>query len=145
MSDKNAIQLFKIVGILQVLAGLFYLCIVAAVIVGLAGVGLAESSISEVGETSGVDYEGFGLAVAMTIILSVLAMVLYFASAFGFFKLKTWQPTVFAALLVLSVVSMIYNLVAQGFSIGGVISAVSFLIGVAIMTLVWKKKSLFAN
>lgn len=143
MTDSTAKTIFKIVGVLHILFGLFMLCTFA---LGLAAAGLlavGESELKAVGETSGA-HLSTGLVIFGSFV-SIVSAVLYAFSAFGFLKLKKWQPTLFAVIIVFTVLEMIYNLIANGLQLGTIISVLFLFIWGGLLYLVWNKKALFTN
>lgn len=143
MKDSTAITIFKVIGALQVIGALIMFCLLTVSVIGMVTVGIAEMQMAAIGETSGVEIPMF--IIIGGLIITFLSMILNATSAFGFFKLKKWQPTIISILIPLSIIEIILNFVQTGLQPASLISVVFLFIWIGLLALVWQKKALFKN
>jgi len=142
MKDSAAITLFKVIGILHLLWGLLYLCITVLLFMS--------SFLGEFIETyagnAGYPIEGLSSGrVWLLLAITSCLVLLYFASSFGFFKMKKWQPFVFTAMILMSAVELFFGFFSAGFSASNFLSMFFLVVWITVLLLVWSKKALFNN
>jgi len=133
--------LFKIAGVLHALGSLLMVCVFVVMVIAAVSGGFADSQLSEYGEN-------FDFPIWYAIVGALIAgllIVLYAVSAWGFFKMKKWQPIVFTVILVLSFADFVFGIVANGFAVTSLVSLFFLGLWTVLLILVWMNKSLFKN
>lgn len=136
MKDSTAIIVFKVFGVMHLLAGLFKL-LNPFYLVGF--VVLFDRSILPSFPTNAMLVQYYLLPTAL--------ILLYFISTFGFLKMKKWQPILFTIIVVLLVAESVYGIVISGLEITHFMNMGILFVAVwtALLLLVWSKKELFKN
>lgn len=137
-------KISKVLAVINFIAGIFYVFVfLTAAAAGIAinyGINLIEDYGAEAPTELPL------LSIIMSLLISGFGAALYFASGYGFLKMKTWQPIVFFAVTALSLSDMIYNAYVVGFQDPRLlISLVFFFIWIGLLYVVWKNKEKFKN
>lgn len=143
MSEDTVKTIFKVVGVIHILMGLFMLCVSVLAIVGIGALTAGNEMLEAYGETA-VETVPMWLTI-YSIGVGFLSTAMYFASAFGFLKLMKWQPIVYTVVFVLTILSMIGNLLSTGLVAGTFVSIFFMFVWGGLLYLVWTNKKLFTN
>lgn len=142
MTPARANMLFKFVGVLHILNALLYGFILMLVFMTKL---LSDFSVQQA-QNYGYDISGIdtGGTLVSTVVIFVLT-VLYTLSAYGFFKLKKWQPVVFTTLVLFGILELLFRIFNTGFQAGFLFTMIFMALWVVILGLVWKNKEIFKN
>lgn len=142
MNPSYSNLVFKVVGFLHVLNALLYGFILMLVFMTKL---LSDFSVQQAQnygyDISGIDTGGTLVSTAVILVLTIL----YLLSAYGFFKLKSWQPVVFLTLVIFGILELLYRIVSTGFQVSYLFTVMFMVLWLFILSLVWKNKSMFKN
>ncbi len=143
MTDNSAKTMFRFVGVVNSLYAVLMGFIFVVVLVGFitATLLLVSESSSEIAAES---LAVVGLS-AIVMLISLASFLINAFSAYGFFKLKKWQPNLFVFVVILTILDIIVNFTQTGFVPGTLISIFFVFVWIGLLVLTRQKKHMFVN
>lgn len=143
MTESTKKNIFMILGIAQVLYMLLILCSTLLGVIGLISL-VGGNELLRQYDVPGVEMPSVVLTI-VSLGIGFLSSVMYLISAYGFFSMKKWQPLVFTVVVVLTLISIVANILTLGFSALSLISVFFFALWVALLLFTWANKSMFTK